>query len=704
MVVGPMVWGISPESAGTGLGALTYAMRHVGTVGRPVGGSGHGAGDAAPRVRGLGGDGAHVDTGWPRSTCEGDAVRGVVLDDGTEITAPVVVSACNPHDTFVEWLRNPPPQADGARRPVAGEPAGRRLRVEDRRDARPSRRSCAALGDTPLAIGATLVVAPSLADIDRGYAMMAPRRGAPPARDVRQRAVAASTRRWRRPAGTCSASRCCTRRTAIRGGWASSAEPHRWLEQFAALAEPGFLESIGEWRAMTPEAYEREFHLPAGHATSFAGGPLAALRNKDPELTRYETAVRGCTSPARPRSPAPASGVPAAQLRHVVLAHRDDVASAAQPHAPPQHPPPTPAGAGLRGAGAPNIDSTARCRRASGRSQSVGLGAVRSARRTCDTVSYSARASVVDGAQASHGAAVGHRLLVAPREVDPLVGALPDVVALHDGVGLLVEHRGAHLGDLALAELLHAAQRVAGVGDVVGDQDAGVATRRRSRAPAAGCAAPRGARRRRCRTRRSSCRRSSPTGRSRGRRRSAGRRGRSTGSCPARSRRRPSGRRRATPPEHLPRHDLALGGGVVGHAADATDSRPTRRTRPHPPPEDFHKQNRADARFRAPESLQARCSRFLAAKSCRTLENACGNQRPAMSDGRTGTRVIGRRGVSPSAWRRASRIAATIAGVDRDARRLADALGAERRLRVGFLDQRGHDGRACRASSAAGSR
>ena len=37
MVTGPMVWGVSPELAGTGLGALTYAIRHVGRVGRPVG-------------------------------------------------------------------------------------------------------------------------------------------------------------------------------------------------------------------------------------------------------------------------------------------------------------------------------------------------------------------------------------------------------------------------------------------------------------------------------------------------------------------------------------------------------------------------------------------------------------------------------------------------------------------------------------------
>ena len=59
------------------------------------------------------------------------------------------------------------------------------------------------------------------------------------------------------------------------------------------LCSPGFLDSLVDWRAMTPDRYEREFHLPHGHATSFAGGPLAALRNKNPELTRYETPVKG---------------------------------------------------------------------------------------------------------------------------------------------------------------------------------------------------------------------------------------------------------------------------------------------------------------------------------------------------------------------------------------------------------------------------
>jgi beta-carotene ketolase (CrtO type) len=80
---------------------------------------------------------------------------------------------------------------------------------------------------------------------------------------------------------------------ALRGGWPGSAEPRRWLDELAQLCEPGFLDSIVEWRAMTPDVYERDFHLPAGHATSFAGGPLAAFRHPHPELTRYETAVEG---------------------------------------------------------------------------------------------------------------------------------------------------------------------------------------------------------------------------------------------------------------------------------------------------------------------------------------------------------------------------------------------------------------------------
>jgi phytoene dehydrogenase-like protein len=77
------------------------------------------------------------------------------------------------------------------------------------------------------------------------------------------------------------------------GGWTGSPEPQRWLDVFSTLVEPGFLDGVRRWRAMTPEAYEREFFMPRGYATSFAGGPLAALLGRERELTRYETPVKG---------------------------------------------------------------------------------------------------------------------------------------------------------------------------------------------------------------------------------------------------------------------------------------------------------------------------------------------------------------------------------------------------------------------------
>jgi beta-carotene ketolase (CrtO type) len=75
---------------------------------------------------------------------------------------------------------------------------------------------------------------------------------------------------------------------------------------------------------MTPDVYERDFHLPAGHATSFAGGPLAAFRNPNPELTSYETAVRGLYLTGAATFPgAGVWGASGKNCATVVLAHRD---------------------------------------------------------------------------------------------------------------------------------------------------------------------------------------------------------------------------------------------------------------------------------------------------------------------------------------------------------------------------------------------
>jgi beta-carotene ketolase (CrtO type) len=286
MVAGPMVWGVSPELAGTGLGALTYAMRHVARVGRPVGGSGM-VPESLRRAFEAAGGTLRLNTKVAHLTCDGEAIRGMVCTDGTEVTSPIVVSACNPHDTFLTWLKNPPSQAKSLveRWRAIPQEDGYESKVDAIVDRPP-----ALISGEPL--GATTVISPSLAEIDRGCSMMS--RGQVLARP----GMLVNSPSALDPSLVSAGRHVFSLEVLytpynLSGGWANSHEPRRWLDQVATVLAPGFLDSLIEWRAMTPETYEREFHLPHGHATSFAGGPLAALHNKNPELTRYETAVKG---------------------------------------------------------------------------------------------------------------------------------------------------------------------------------------------------------------------------------------------------------------------------------------------------------------------------------------------------------------------------------------------------------------------------
>lgn len=286
MVTGPMVWGVTPETKGTGLGALTYAMRHVARVGRPVGGSGM-VPESLRRAFEAAGGTLLLNTKVAHLTCEGDTIRGMVCTDGTEVTARIVVSACNPHDTFLAWLKKPPPQA----RPLVER--WRRIRQDDGYESKID----AVLDRQPTlddgqSLGTTTVIAPSLEAIHLGHSMMGSGRVLEqPAMFINSPSAIDAT--VAPPGRHVFSLEVLYTPYALAGGWSESTEPRRWLDQAAAVLAPGFLESLVEWRAMTPERYEREFHLPHGHATSFAGGPLAALRNKYPELTRYETAVKG---------------------------------------------------------------------------------------------------------------------------------------------------------------------------------------------------------------------------------------------------------------------------------------------------------------------------------------------------------------------------------------------------------------------------
>ena len=177
LVTGPTVWGVSPHTPGTGLGALVYAMRHVAKVGRPVGGSGM---VPISLRRSIESNGGVVATSTMVSgiLCEGDAVRGVELTDGRVIEAGIVVSACNPHDTFLKWLRNPPASAQPLVEKWRTTPhyEGYESKIDARITRRPvyrdlDERTLRDLGADPLA--ATMVVAPTTEELHEGFGKIA---------------------------------------------------------------------------------------------------------------------------------------------------------------------------------------------------------------------------------------------------------------------------------------------------------------------------------------------------------------------------------------------------------------------------------------------------------------------------------------------------------------------------------------------------
>jgi hypothetical protein len=296
LCTGPVVWGVSPEMPGTGLGALSVAMRHAAQLGRPVGGSGMVPRSLQRAFEAAGGT-TRTSSRVSAILCDALRVRGVRLDDGTVIEASTVVSACDPHATLLSWLHGPP---EGARRMIERWRAipqyeGYESKIDAVITELPRYRSvdpdvAKRIGFDPLAGSA--MIAPPVSELAAGHAMSLQGRVMP--RPVMFANIpTALDPSMGSPGQHVFSLECLYTPYNVEGGWSGSSEPRRWLEGYASIVEPGFLEHLGEWRAMTPDRYETEFHMPLGHATGFAGGPLAALRNKNPELTEYRTAVPG---------------------------------------------------------------------------------------------------------------------------------------------------------------------------------------------------------------------------------------------------------------------------------------------------------------------------------------------------------------------------------------------------------------------------
>lgn len=286
MVEGPVVWGLSPETPGTGLAAAAFALRHVARVGRPIGGSG-----ALPEAlkQSFLQSGGLLRTGTKvvGVVCEGNSVRAVQTSDGATVTARIVVSACDPKKTFVSWLKNPPSRAQElvTRWTNTDSGEGYESKIDAVTTEAPS-----VLGLAPVA--STIVVSPSLAELHRGAQLMKEGRLMPRMAYLANSPSIADASLASQGRHVFSLEALFTP-YSFTDGWSSTAEPERWLRQFSTLTQPTFFDSIVDWRVMTPADYETKFHLPKGHATSFAGGPLAAFLGTQPELTRYHTPIKG---------------------------------------------------------------------------------------------------------------------------------------------------------------------------------------------------------------------------------------------------------------------------------------------------------------------------------------------------------------------------------------------------------------------------
>jgi len=232
--------------------------------------------------------------------CEGEHVVGVELASGERIEAPTVVAACDPHQAIVGWLRDPP--ATARQLVERWKAAPRHDGYESKVDAVISEPPRYRQVDTALAerlgydpLVATSIVSPTLEQMHAAHELLGQGRMAerpmffanvPSVLDPTMAIAGAE-------GGHVLSLEVLYTPYALEGGWPTSDEPARWLATYSELLEPGFLDTIRRHRTMTPCAYEEQFFLPRGYASSFAGGPLAALRGKPPELTRYETPIKG---------------------------------------------------------------------------------------------------------------------------------------------------------------------------------------------------------------------------------------------------------------------------------------------------------------------------------------------------------------------------------------------------------------------------
>ena len=295
--VGPTVWGVPPDTPGTGLAALGYASRHLVKTGRPKGGSGALTDAVGASLVAAGGQ-VRCDSWVERLLVRDGTVEGVALTDGTRLEAPVVVAACDPQRVFLDWLDETPAAARRLVERWRARPVfdGYESKVDAVVRDLPVHGGTEALADRHPGVdllGPTTVVSPSRAELGEAHRLRGLGRVAEhPTLLFNMPSVTDPTMKGGSGRHILSLEVLFTP-YAVEGGWPNSPEPARWLQVWGSLMEPGAEALVEDWRSMTPDIYERDFAMHRGHTPAFAGSPLSTLVGRQPELTRYRTPIDG---------------------------------------------------------------------------------------------------------------------------------------------------------------------------------------------------------------------------------------------------------------------------------------------------------------------------------------------------------------------------------------------------------------------------
>ncbi len=299
LCTGPTVWGVAPDTPGTGLAALSYALRHLSPIGRPVGGSGA-LTDALRVCFEAAGGAVRCGSRVARLVTDGGRVRAVELMNGDVIETRSVVTACDPRSVLVDLMDGGDPRAHRLQNRWRSRPVheGYESKIDAVVDAVPRYRAVtdrfrAAVGGE--ADGTTWVVAPSIDEMREAHALID--RGRVADRPMMLVNVPSAVDDTMRVPGSFGEQghvislEVLFTPYSLAGGWPGSAEPDRWLDSWASLLQDDYRSCIRDWRVMTPPDYERDFNMNRGYTPAFAGSPVTALLGRRRELTRYRTPI-----------------------------------------------------------------------------------------------------------------------------------------------------------------------------------------------------------------------------------------------------------------------------------------------------------------------------------------------------------------------------------------------------------------------------